>query len=304
MKNSIKIICSLLIIIVTFSSCAWFQPKPVDPEVYVTEGINHFKANEDSLAIVSWNKALEIIPDDAEVHNFVKLNKVQQAADAFRRAVELDSLYYEAANNLGYMLFLLKRYREAQDYFEQAIRIKSDYQPALKNLDLVLQVTTGSLDIKAFEYSEEAATKEDYSEQIPIYIRALEINPNYAKAHNNLAAALYYEGYFDSAYYHLEQAIRINSEYPEALNNFGYLNREAQNYDIAIKMFLKAITLKPKYIAALNNLGETFFIMKDYSNARKVFEATLSLEAENEKAKHFLEEIKSKEEETETKEGE
>ena len=44
--------------------------------------------------------------------------------------------------------------------------------------------------------------------------------------------------------------------------------------------------------------------MKDYSNARKVFEATLSLEAENEKAKHFLEEIKSKEEETETKEGE
>ena len=55
-------------------------------------------------------------------------------------------------------------------------------------------------------------------------------------------------------------------------------------------------TLKPRYIAALNNLGETFFVMKDYGNARKVFEATLSLEPENERALHFLEEIKSKEE--------
>ena len=57
MKNTFKIFCSLLVVTITFSSCAWFKPKPVvDPEVYVEQGITHFEANEDSLAIVYCEK--------------------------------------------------------------------------------------------------------------------------------------------------------------------------------------------------------------------------------------------------------
>ena len=99
------------------------------------------------------------------------------------------------------------------------------------------------MDLQAFDAVEEAANKE-YEDQIPIYQRAIEVNPKYAKAHNNLAVALYFEGFYDSAYYHLEQALKIDKEYPEALNNLGYLNKVAQKYTLATRLFFKAIIVK------------------------------------------------------------
>lgn len=287
------------------TSCAWFSKKEDVPEAnkyvvaekYVSEGISHFKNEEDSLAIASWQQALQIIPDDAEVHNFVgiayhKMNKIYEASRAFRAAVELDSSYYEAANNYGYTQFLLYKYPEAKSAFELALEANPDFEPAIKNMDLVNKVMSGSLDIKAFQYAEEAADKENYSEQIAVYKRAININPEYAKVHNNLAVAYFYEGLFDSAYHHLELAVRLQKDYPEAINNLGYLNKVSQKYDIAIKLFLKALTIKPRYIAALNNLGETYYEIDDTDNARRVFNAVLELDESEKTALYYLDKLK------------
>lgn len=297
MKNHFRVIVSLFVLLFLLSSCAWLFNGDVDPEVYVEQGMEHFKNSEDSLAIVAWEKALILLPDDAELHFLIgvayhKLNKIEKATSYFENALELDDTYYEAANSYGYMLFLLKRYDEAKKSFEYAIKLRSDYEPALKNLDLVLQVKMGSLDLQAFEAVEDASQKE-YEEQIPIYQRAIEINPAYAKAHNNLAVALYFEGFYDSAYFHLEQALKIDREYPEALNNLGYLNKVNLNYELATRLFFKAIIIKPKYISALNNLGETYYLMKDYAGSVKVFDAALNLDPSNQFARNYIEKIKA-----------
>ncbi|MCB0282455.1 MAG: tetratricopeptide repeat protein [Calditrichae bacterium] len=299
---SYTVILSLSII---FTSCAWFSKeqdadgtdKYILAENYVSQGISHFKNEEDSLAVVSWQKALQIIPDDAEVHNFVgiayhKMNKIYEASRAFRNAVKNDSSYYDAANNYGYTLFLLGKYPEAKEAFNLAVNANPQFEPALKNLKLVDKVMTGSLNIKAFEYAEAAADKEDYQEQIDIYKRAININPDYAKVHNNIAVAYYYEGMNDSAYYHLQQAVRLQKDYPEAINNLGYLNKIDQKYDIAIQLFLKAISLKPRYISALNNLGETYLEKGDKANAIKVFDTVLDLDSSDKTAQHYMAELK------------
>lgn len=303
MKNPFKTVLLYLIFVFLFSSCAWFskseQPdegnKALIAEEYVTQGVNHFKAGEDSLAIKSWNKALEIIPDDAEIYNWTgiaynKLNDLPQAAAAFKKAFDLDSSYYEAANYYGYILFLQKNYPEAREYFEKSVAINASYSPAIKNLELINKITTGSLNIEAFNSAEEAASKEDYSEQIPVYKKALTLDPDYAKAHNNLAVAFFYEGEYDSAYTHLEKAVTFNKEYPEAINNLGYLNKVNANYDVAIKLFLKALTIKPRYISALTNLGETYWESDDKINAKRVFSALLELDPNNQVAKRYMEE--------------
>ena len=303
--NRIKTIVLLALTVILFSSCAWFAsskkegPKKPDlnlAEKHVSEGFTHFKLGNDSLAIAAWQRALEIIPEDAEVHNFTgianhRMHKLNEAARAFKRAVDYDGAYYEAANNSGYLLFLLERYPEAKESFKLALKINPDYQPAIKNLELVNQVMTGSLAMQAFNYSETASKKEDYQEQIPIYQRALNINPDYAKVHNNLGVALFYEGYYDSAYHHLEQAVRLQKDYPEAINNLGFLNRVAQKYDIAIKLFLKALTIKPQYMAALTNLGEAYFLSADMESAKRVFNAVLEMENSNTFAKNYLKKI-------------
>ncbi|KAA3608429.1 MAG: tetratricopeptide repeat protein [Calditrichaeota bacterium] len=300
--NKIKVIVLLVLTISFFISCAASKkeetkkPDLNQAEKYVSDGFNHFKSGNDSLAVSAWQDALDIIPKDAEIHNFVgiayhRMGKLNEASRAFKRAIDLDAAYYEAANNYGYLLFLLEKYPQAKKSFKLALKINPDYQPAKKNLELVNQVMTGSLAMEAFNYSEQAAKKTDYVDKIQVYERALNINPDYAKVHNNLGVALFYEGYFDSAYYHLEQAIRLQKDYPEAINNLGFLNRVDQKYDIAINLFLKALTIKPSYIAALNNLGEAYFLSKDMESAEKVFSAVLEMEETNVFAKKFLKKI-------------
>ena len=87
-----KKVLHLLIALFMVSSCAWFKTEPkvepepitseeemmraeherklVEAETYVGEGITFYQKGQDSSAIKSWDKALQIIPEDSEVHNF------------------------------------------------------------------------------------------------------------------------------------------------------------------------------------------------------------------------------------------
>ncbi len=284
------------------SGCAWFtaekEEKP-DAEVaekYVEQGVTYFQNSQDSLAISKWKKALEIIPKDAEIHNFIgiayhRLANLDSAMVYFENAAALDSGYFEAINNQGYIAFLLKDYETALKSFEFALDVNPDYTPAKENINLVNSIMQGSLDLQAFNLSEQAASKEDYEEQLPLFEKALNINPEYAKAHNNLAVALFYEGNFDSAYTHLEKAVKLQPNYPEAISNLGYMNKVSQNYELAIRLFLKALTLKPNYRIALVNLGETYYLNNEILNAKRVFETVLDIFPGEPVAENFMRQI-------------
>ena len=58
-------------------------------------------------------------------------------------------------------------------------------------------------------------------EAIGQFQKALEINPNYAEAHNNLGNALLQKGQVDEAMAQYQKALEINPNYAEAHNNLG-----------------------------------------------------------------------------------
>ena len=302
-------IVPLFFVLVFSSSCAWFKSEPKEPpastpaeseemrlaeaENYVSDGISYFQAGDDSLAILSWRKALEIIPEDAEVHNFLgialhRYGNVEEALQEFKKAVKLKPDYYQAQNNMGYMLFLLNRYNAAMAAFNRSLAGNPGYEPAIRNRRLVESIIMGNLSREAFEISEETARKDEYIDQIDGYKKVLKLDSTFAKAYNNIAVAYYYEGDLDSAMYHLQKAIHFNRNYPEAINNLAVLYKLNEEYETAIKLFLKALTLKPRYVAALNNLGETYFLNKEMDNARRVFNTVLELEPDNKVAKFWL----------------
>ncbi len=302
-KLFVVAILSLLV-----SSCAWFSKSPdksmeemnaaeerrlLEAENFVADGVAFHMAGNDSMAAKSWEKALEIIPQDAEIHNFYgislhRLNNIDGALSEFDKAVELNPKYFEAYNNRGYMLFLMNRYDESLSAFHKSLEVNPHYEPAIRNVKLTENIMKGNLSRKAFELSEAAAKVDDYAEQIRKYREVLKIDSTYSKAHNNIAVAYYYEDFADSAYYHLEKAIEYQKNYSEAINNLGYLYKVDENYDIAIELFLKALTLKPRYIGALNNLGETYTLNGEFENAKRVFSTVLDLEPDNEVAKKWL----------------
>lgn len=304
------------------SSCAWFKAEPKDQldseptaeellraerdrelaeaESFVEEGIAYYQKEQDSLAIDTWEKALKIIPEDAEIHNFRgmalhRLGEVKEALHEFEAALMADPTYYQAYNNVGYMWFLLNNYNRAEAAYEQALVYKSDYQDALDNKKLLDEVMQGQLAKHVFELNESTSKSNDYEEQILGFKKVLIMDSTYAKAHNNLAVAYYYTSQPDSALYHLKQAVHYKKNYPEAVNNLAYLYKVSQNYEMAIKLFLKALSLKPKYLGALNNLAETYYLNNELKNARRTLSTVLDLYPGDPVARRWLIKVETKE---------
>ena len=82
-------------------------------------------------------------------------------------------------------------------------------------------------------------------EAIAQYQRALEIRPDFAKAHNNLGNALAGRGRTDEAIRHYQQALEIKPDFAEAHNNLGIaLARRGQTHE-AIAHFERAVRPSP-----------------------------------------------------------
>jgi Flp pilus assembly protein TadD len=268
-------------------------------ENHVTEGVAFYQDGKYEDAVSSWQEALELIPGDAEVHNFIgisyhNLNKFDEATNHFKMATELDTTYYEAYNNLGYDLFLQKKYAEARRAFENALDINPNYTAAKLNYERTKRIMSGELQREVFELTEQAAKIDDVDQQIEFYEKIIQMDSLNAEVHNNLGVAYYYADSLDGAYDHLNTALRLKKDYPEAINNMAYIYKVAGRYQDAVRLFLKAISLKPKYIFGLNNLGETYMLMNENQNAVRVFQTVLEIDPANEVAKDALAKLDTK----------
>jgi protein O-GlcNAc transferase len=317
------------------SSCAWFTSKPIpeieepkpkaesemaaelesEAENHVSNGITYHQDGNDSLAILSWKKALELLPGDAEIHNFIgiayhKSNNFDEAIKHFKIATDLDPTYYHALDNMGFLLLLQQKYVSAKNAFQKALEQNSDYEPSKRNLQTVNEMLSGNLSKDVFELSQNVEAIEDLDEKIKKYKEILSLDSTFAQNHNNIGVAYYYKyvegngddndssyyAFLDSAYAHLNKSLELNKNNPEAINNLGWIYTISGRYDDAIKLFLRAISSKKEYIVALNNLGETYRLNSEFENARRVFKTVLDLDPANEFAMDSFEILMEKEE--------
>ena len=92
-------------------------------------------------------------------------------------------------------------------------------------------------------------------EAIAHFQKALEINPGYVDARNNLGIALNLKGRSDEAIEQYTKALTLDPNYAQAHYNLGnVLFREGRS-DEAIAHFKKALDINPDYPGADNNLG-------------------------------------------------
>jgi Tfp pilus assembly protein PilF len=127
-----------------------------------------------------------------------------------------------------------------------------------------------------------------YREAVTCFSNALTLDPNYAEAHNNLALTLTYVNRFPEAIEHYKIAISLNPMFPKALNNLGAALAQQGRLEDAKPYFLQALTIQPGYDDVYNNLGLLYYQQQDYANSRTYFESGLSYNSNNPKAYFFL----------------
>ena len=233
------------------------------------------KGNVDE-AITHYQKALQINPDYAEAHNnlgiaLLQKGNVDEAIAHFQKALQIKPDNAEAHNNLGNALF--KRAVWTKRSLNSKRRCKSipirgsPQQPRQRaapkgqcgRSDRSLPkgaANQSRLRGSPQQPRQRAAPKgQAWTKRSLNYQKALQINPDYAEAHNNLGNALLQKGNVDEAIAHYQKALQIKPDYAEAHDNLGNALLQKGNVDEAIAHYQKALQIKPDYAEAHNNLG-------------------------------------------------
>lgn len=143
--------------------------------------------------------------------------------------------------------------------------------------------------------------KQAYRQSIEYLEQALQLKPDFAEAHYNLANAYYQSGLYDRAlvnyYYAIElepthvdswknlgntqvqrkayqraiddytQALRLDPQDADLYFNRAFTYKKILSYQRALKDFTVAIDLRPLFIGAYVNRGNTYATLKDYTLA-------------------------------------
>jgi tetratricopeptide (TPR) repeat protein len=199
------------------------------PEVNLYLGLVLTDKGRNDEAIIEYQKALSVQPDNAVAHNsmgvaFKNLGNLDRAIEEYKRAVSIDKSYYKAYNNLGVAFYKKNFFQEAERYFKKALEIEPEYSVAKKNMD--------------------AAVKKDvvFRETIEKLKEKLKENTLDAGLRYDLANAYRNTGQLQEAIVEYRKVIELKPDFTDSLNNLGSVYIEIGDYDNAIRVFISAVS--------------------------------------------------------------
>jgi tetratricopeptide (TPR) repeat protein len=97
--------------------------------------------------------------------------------------------------------------------------------------------------------------------------KALELDPNDARANNGIAVALSVAGNSEEAIPYFRKATEINSNFFEAFYNLGLELVKKNQLNEAIDAWLNAVRIRPDFAAAHENLGYAFYLQGKFADS-------------------------------------
>ncbi len=152
-----------------------------DAESYYNFGVDIIKKGDFDLAILAWNKAVEINPSMVKAHNFLgrayyTQGMMDEAITAYKKAAELDPENPDSYINLG----IAYRYNGMPD-------------EAIKEYNKSLEFNPFSA-IAYDEIGNALTKKEKYNEAIEAYKQSIAFDPQYPQPHNHLGVVYLLRG--------------------------------------------------------------------------------------------------------------
>ena len=209
-------------------------------------------------------KAIEFNSNFPVAHNNLgnglkDLRRYHDALASYDKAISLKPNYAEAHLNQGDVLMELKRFDEALAVYQKAITLKPDYAVAFNNRGNALRK------LKRFE------------EALASYDEAIVRKPDYADAFNNRGVALQELNRLDEALTSYDKAIALKPDNAEAIYNRGIALQALKCFDEALTSYDRAIALKPDYAVAFNNRGGAFGELKRFDEALASYDKAIAL---------------------------
>ncbi len=267
---------------------------------YHKRGDDFFDADDFESAIVEFNKALQVNPNDSLAyvrrgfsHNYLgDIEKAYKDYDsalrtnpALRNEEYITCVFYKTSDDSntiidkctetldkykGFSLAYFKRgiaYRDIGNY-EQAIR---DYSEAIRLYPKF-----------AYAYNTRAVVyidpRKNYSAAISDTTTAIRLKPDFDSAYYNRGLAYFSLKNYDSALADFTRVVQLKPGDSDAYYYRGRIYYDQDNYSQAITNFSRAISLAPKEVESYRYRGICYFSQGDYQAAINDYTQAISLQ--------------------------
>ncbi len=179
---------------------------------------------------------------------------------------------------------------KGEEYEDSYYEKEFGLHPAYRKQDFYLRNLSKKEVIGSFLYNLGVAyySKGMYDEAIAEYKKAIESNPNDAKAHYGLGFVYSKKGIFNEAIIEYKKAIEINPNDAEAHNNLALVYGKKGMPDEAIAEYKKAIEINPDLAEAHYNLALVYGGRKMYDEAIAEYKKAIEINPDDALAHRYL----------------
>ncbi|MES2255721.1 MAG: tetratricopeptide repeat protein [Pseudomonadota bacterium] len=239
--------------------------EPRQPLAYRDLGNGLQQIERFAEALDSYDKALALKPDLADIHNnraiaLASLGRREEALESYGRAVALKPDYAQAYNNRGTVLLDLGRAGEALADFNQAIALDPNYARAFNNRGNVL-TELGR-----------------YEEALNDHDRAIALQPQAAESHDKRGNVLVALRRAEAALESFDRAIAIDPSFSSPHNGRGTALAMLGRPQEALEAHDRALARDPNSAAAHNNRGTALATLKRPADALVAHDRALALD--------------------------
>ena len=242
-------------------------PRSQMPRHYNDQGLTLITQGRINEAMDAFKRAVELNPEDAEAYFNLALaaaacGDFRTAAENYEHCLRLNPEHVDARFNLANTLLKINNLQEAIAAYKNVIRLDPQHAQAFNNLGIAQKKCSRM------------------KEAIQSFHNATALKKDFAEAYNNLGNTFFKNKQLSRAIQNYDLAIRVNPDYAESYRNLGLLYLEVDKASLAISAFQRYLQLQPNDAVILNNLGNAFYGQGQFQQAVSCYRKSLQLAPE------------------------
>lgn len=177
--------------------------------------------------------------------------------------------FADVHNMLGLVYYSASRLDDAIEAFRRAVEINPSYTEASLNLAVVYN-ELGRFDKSAEVYTLAKQARKDSHSYLDPFVKG-----KLANMHSNLARIYKDMGFYAEAVEEYKKALKLRPEFADIRTSLGVSCRDMRDYNAAVSELQEAVRQNPAYPESRIQLGLTYYAMGSRENARSEWESVL-----------------------------